>query len=88
MSFPAIANPLEGPVEVIASGYIWTEGPAWVGGTDGYLLFSDVPGNAIYCWDGKRTTAFLARRAIRASRSPTRSVRPDRTASCWAAAVC
>jgi gluconolactonase len=60
VSFPAIANPLEGPVEVVASGLIWTEGPVWVGGTDGYLLFSDVPGNAIYCWDGKRTTAFLA----------------------------
>ena len=60
VSFPGIANPLEGNVEVIASGYIWTEGPVWVGGETGHLLFSDVPGNAIYMWDGKRTTAFLA----------------------------
>ena len=60
VSFPGIPNPLEGAVEVIATGYLWTEGPVWVGGEDGRLLFSDVPGNAIYSWDGKRTTAFLA----------------------------
>ena len=60
VSFPGIANPLEGGVDVIATGYIWTEGPVWVGGEDGHLLFSDVPGNAIYSWDGKRTTVFLA----------------------------
>ena len=60
VSFPNVANPVEGPVEVIAAGYIWTEGPVWVGGEQGHLLFSDVPGNAIYSWDGKRTTPFLA----------------------------
>ena len=60
VSFPGIPNPLEGSVDVIASGYLWTEGPVWVGGENGHLLFSDVPGNAIYSWDGKRTTAFLA----------------------------
>ena len=59
-NFPGIANPLDGEVEVIASGYIWTEGPVWVGEEGGHLLFSDVPGNAIFSWDGKRTTAFLA----------------------------
>ena len=60
VSFPGVPNPLEGGVDVIAAGYIWTEGPVWVGGEDGHLLFSDVPGNAIYSWDGKRTTVFLA----------------------------
>ena len=60
VSFPGIANPLEGSIDVIATGYIWTEGPVGVGGEDGHLLFSDVPGNAIYSWDGKRTTVFLA----------------------------
>lgn len=60
VSFPDIANPLEGDAEVIASGYIWTEGPVWVGDAQGHLLFSDVPGNAIYSWDGKRATPFLA----------------------------
>ena len=60
VSFPGIPNPLEGSVDVIATGYIWTEGPVWVGGETGHLLFSDVPGNAIHSWDGKRTTVFLA----------------------------
>ena len=60
VSFTGVANPLEGEVEVIASGYLWTEGPVWVGDAQGHLLFSDVPGNAIYRWDGTQTTAFLA----------------------------
>jgi gluconolactonase len=60
VSFPGIANPLEGNVEVIGTGYLWSEGPVWVGGEQGHLLFSDVPGNAIYRWDGTRTTVFLA----------------------------
>lgn len=60
VSFSGVANPLEGDVDVVSSGYAWTEGPVWVGGDEGYLLFSDVPGNAIFRWDGKRTTAFLA----------------------------
>ncbi len=60
VSFPGIANPLEAGVEVIAPGYLWTEGPVWIGGEGGYLLFSDVPGNAIHSWDGKGTTVFLA----------------------------
>jgi gluconolactonase len=59
-SFPGIANPVEGAVEVIATGYLWTEGPVGIGGEGGYRLFSDVPGNAIHAWDGKRTTVFLA----------------------------
>src|SRR5690606_14276360 len=58
-SFPGLANPLE-DIEVLSTGIQWSEGPVWVVGDDGYLLFSDVPGNAIYCWDGERTTVFLA----------------------------
>lgn len=60
VAFPGIANPLEGDVQVIATGYRWTEGPVWVGDEAGYLLFSDVPGNAVFRWDGKETSAFLA----------------------------
>lgn len=59
-SFPGVPNPLEGDVEVIAKEFIWCEGPVWVGGEDGFLLFSDVPGNAVYRWDGKQTTVFKA----------------------------
>lgn len=45
------------PVEVLATGYSWTEGPAWVpsGGPDGkgYLLFSDPPNNIMYRYTPK-----------------------------------
>ena len=43
VSFPGIANPLEGGVEVIATGYIWTEGPVWVGGEDGRRILASYP---------------------------------------------
>ena len=40
---------LDSPVEVLATGFSWSEGPVWV--ADGqYLLFSDVPNNVIHRW--------------------------------------
>lgn len=48
---PALAEVIDvnAPIEVIASGYKWAEGPAWVK-QGGYLLFSDVPANINYKW--------------------------------------
>ncbi|UYY58254.1 SMP-30/gluconolactonase/LRE family protein [Sphingomonas sp. S2-65] len=40
---------VDAKLEVIASGYRWTEGPAWVRDGD-YLLFSDVPANVVHRW--------------------------------------
>ncbi len=42
-------------IEILASGFTWTEGPCWIGGEDGHLLFSDIPRNTIFKWtqDGK-----------------------------------
>lgn len=37
-------------VEKVLDGLIWSEGPCWVGGAGGYLLISDVRGNAIHRW--------------------------------------
>ena len=37
------------PVELIASGYRWAEGPVWVA-RGSYLLFSDVPANVVHRW--------------------------------------
>lgn len=37
------------PVEKIASGFRWVEGPAWMGDA-GTLLFSDIPNNRIMRW--------------------------------------
>jgi gluconolactonase len=36
-------------LEVIASGFEWTEGPVWVK-DGGYLLFSDIPRNSVMKW--------------------------------------
>ncbi len=42
----SVINP-DAKIEVVASGFSWTEGPLWI--EDGeYLLFSDVPNNKVY----------------------------------------
>ncbi len=46
-------------VEIIASGYDWSEGPQWVE-KEQLLLFSDVPKNIIYQWTEKKgATVYL-----------------------------
>ncbi|MDP2998906.1 MAG: SMP-30/gluconolactonase/LRE family protein [Bryobacterales bacterium] len=42
--------PAGAKIEKLAGGLIFTEGPLWMHDGGGYLLFSDVPGNAIYKW--------------------------------------
>lgn len=48
-------------IEVLGSGFEWTEGPVWVPeGDSGYLLFSDIPRNSVMRWDyGKGVSLFL-----------------------------
>ena len=58
---PAMQNLIsaDAKVEVLASGFKWSEGPLWIR-DGGYLLFSDVPKNTIYKWDEKNgLTTFL-----------------------------
>ncbi len=42
-------------IEVLSSGFAWTEGPVWVAEKGhpygGYLLFSDIPNNRVVRWD-------------------------------------
>lgn len=45
--------PKEARIEVVASGFDWTEGPVWIKDDGGYLLFSDIPRNSIYKWKEK-----------------------------------
>jgi gluconolactonase len=47
-SFAKLISP-DAKIEVLASGYKWSEGPAWVK-NGGYLIFSDVPANTTYQW--------------------------------------
>ena len=46
-------------LEVLASGFDWSEGPVWV--QDGqYLLFSDIPRNSVMKWkEGEGASLFL-----------------------------
>ncbi len=40
--------PATSKIEVVAKGFTWTEGPVWIGGDDGHLLFTDIPRNSIF----------------------------------------
>lgn len=47
-------------IEVLASGFDWSEGPVWIPRDGGYLLFSDVPQNTIFKWQaGKGISTFI-----------------------------
>lgn len=37
-------------IEKIAGGFIFTEGPVWLPGAEGALLFSDIPADTVYRW--------------------------------------
>jgi gluconolactonase len=39
----------DSPIQVLGTGYGWSEGPVWVRGRD-WLLFSDVPRNTLWRW--------------------------------------
>lgn len=46
-------------LEKVAGGYTWTEGPVWVK-RGGYLLYADIPANAIWKFTpGKGATVFM-----------------------------
>lgn len=52
--------PPDAVVEPVADGFAWTEGPVW-DRRRGELLFSDVPGNAIYRWRPGEGVSLLLR---------------------------
>ena len=46
-------------IEVIDSGFTWSEGPLWIDSLQG-LIFSDVPHNKIYLWkEGEKSIEYL-----------------------------
>lgn len=55
--------PKDAKIEVLCSGFEWSEGPFWIPGKDkepGYLLFSDIPRNSIMKWvEGKGVSLWL-----------------------------
>jgi gluconolactonase len=51
--------PKDTKLEKIADGFTWVEGPVWHK-QGGYLLFSDIPANAVYKWkSGEGTSVYL-----------------------------
>jgi len=42
--------PVDAILEKVAGGFQFTEGPVWVPGEPGALLFSDIPANTVYRW--------------------------------------
>jgi gluconolactonase len=52
-SLKSLVDP-NSPMEVLADGFTWTEGPLWVKSEgDEHLLFSDIPRNSIFKWSPK-----------------------------------
>ena len=52
--------PVDAVVEKIAGGFQFTEGPVWMPGQPGALLFSDIPANTVYRWtEGEGSEVFL-----------------------------
>jgi gluconolactonase len=58
---PAIDKliPKDAKLEVLAGGFIWTEGPVWIKDGGGFLAFSDIPNNVVNKWDGKKITPYV-----------------------------
>lgn len=53
--------PADPAVEVLATGFTWTEGPVWIGDSEtGHLLFSDIPRNSIFRYDGSEISLFMS----------------------------
>ena len=73
VNFPAIGKivrqdsrleeliPNSARIEVLASGFVWSEGPLWISEADGgYLLFSDIPRNSVLKWkEGTGISLFM-----------------------------
>jgi gluconolactonase len=52
--------PRDAVIEVLASGFDWSEGPIWIDRDGGYLLFSDIPRNSIMKWkEGEGVNLFM-----------------------------
>jgi gluconolactonase len=52
--------PADATISKVAEGFTWTEGPVWIYGQVGYLLFADIPSNSIYkLIPGRKPSIFM-----------------------------
>jgi len=56
-AFAAVVSP-DARVTKVAGGFKFTEGPCWLGGSDGYLVFSDIPAGRIYRFKDGQVSVF------------------------------
>ncbi|MCP4257057.1 MAG: SMP-30/gluconolactonase/LRE family protein, partial [Planctomycetes bacterium] len=50
----------EAKIELLASGFEWSEGPLWIRDEGGYLIFSDIPRNSVMKWkEGEGISLFM-----------------------------
>ncbi len=69
-------------VEVLAEGFAWSEGPVWIGGEDGFLLFSDIPPNRVWKWQsGDGASVYLAQSGYLGALPRPDHVAPDEPGS-------
>jgi gluconolactonase len=51
--------PMDAKIEVLSSGFEWSEGPVWIK-NGGFLLFSDIPRNSVMKWkEGEGISVWL-----------------------------
>jgi gluconolactonase len=62
-------------IEVLASGFNWSEGPVW---RDGGIVFSDVPENTVFGWKEGDTAAKVVLKP-----SGVSAIRPDKARTDW-----
>ena len=67
--------PLNVKVESIASGHKWVEGPLW-NRREGYLLFSDIPDNAVFKWQEKKGVSLFLRPSGYTGKAPFEGPEP------------
>ena len=51
--------PRDSKLQIVANGFIWTEGPCWVKDDGGFLVFSEIPNNVIHKIAGGKVTDYL-----------------------------
>src|SRR5690606_4826045 len=61
--------------EIIAEGFVWSEGPLWVE-DEQMLLFSDVPKNTVYKWTEEGGTEVYLRPSGYTGTQPSKSKEP------------
>lgn len=61
--------PRDARLERIADGFTWVEGPVWHKQGE-YLLFSDIPANAVYKWNEREGTSVYLRSSGYSGRMP------------------